>query len=160
MQSINSPFVFALPASHVPESIPTTVYRVHRPSAQTKYSFASGFRSKNQTTILNQLSMLNNFALAHLHGQTNISSPFISVYDDQAHAERMAIYLSNKFGEEMTVVAVDTRHFARGPVFRAADLLGGKDVEMAATDSEIHRGEYLIMYKIPPQAIRTETAVG
>jgi hypothetical protein len=27
------------------------------------------------------------------------------------------------WGEEVLLVSVDTRHFARGPVFRAADLL-------------------------------------
>ncbi len=27
------------------------------------------------------------------------------------------------WGEEVLIVSVDTRHFARGPVFRAADLL-------------------------------------
>lgn len=70
------------------------------------------------------------------------------------------MYMSEKYGEETTVVAVDTRHFARGPIFRAADLLAGRESEMTLEEWEIHQGEYLVMYKIPAQAIRTETAVG
>lgn len=58
------------------------------------------------------------------------------------------------------MVKVDTRHFARGPVFRAADLLAGREGEMTAEERELHRGEYLIMYRIPAQAIVIETKVG
>lgn len=72
----------------------------------------------------------------------------------------MAHFMSERYGEETTVVAVDTRHFARGPIFRAADLLIGKEAELSMAEWELHQGEYLIMYKIPPQAIRTEMAVG
>jgi hypothetical protein len=99
------------------------VYRIHRPSAQTRYSFSTGFSAKNHTTILNYTSALSRFGLAHLNQQTNISSPFISVYDNLAHAEQVAKHWADKWGEEVLVVSVDTRHFARGPVFRAADLL-------------------------------------
>lgn len=35
----------------------------------------------------------------------------------------MAKHWAEKWDEEVLVVSVDTRHFARGPVFRAADLL-------------------------------------
>lgn len=99
------------------------MYRIHRASAQTRYSFSTGFAAKNQTTILNYTSALSRFGLAHLTQQTNISSPFISVYDCLAHAENVAQYLAEKWSEEVLVVSVDTGHFARGPVFRAADLL-------------------------------------
>lgn len=99
------------------------MYRVQRTIAQTRYSFSTGFTAKNQTTILNYTSALSRFGLAHLNRQTNISSPFISVYDDLSHAENVAKYLAETFSEEVLVVSVDTRHFARGPVFRAADLL-------------------------------------
>lgn len=58
------------------------------------------------------------------------------------------------------MVKIDTRHLARGPVFRAADLLEEKEGEIDESERELHRGEYLIMYKIPPQAIRDETLVG
>lgn len=52
---------------------------------------------------------------------------------------------------------VDTRHLARGPVFRAVDLLkeGGKGEE----GEGLHEGEYLVMYRIPMQAVRGQTAV-
>lgn len=81
------------------------------------------FHAKNQTTILSCASALSRFGLAHLHQQTNVSSPFISVYNKLSHAEQVAQYLAERWAEEVLVVSVDTRHFARGPVFRAADLL-------------------------------------
>ncbi|KAF2017051.1 hypothetical protein BU24DRAFT_420078 [Aaosphaeria arxii CBS 175.79] len=150
------------PTSPPPTSVPDLVFRVHRPGAQTRYSFGTGFRSKNQTTILNQLANLSQFALAHLLGQTNISSPLISVYDNQAHAEYIAQRYAQMYNEETLVVTIDTKYFARGPVFRAADLLAGRDENSALSEWEelLHRGEYLIMYKIPPQAVRVEVKVG
>ncbi|KAG9205208.1 hypothetical protein G6514_008785 [Epicoccum nigrum] len=141
-----------------PPTIPSLVYRIHRPSAQTRYSFSTGFSAKNHTTILNYTSALSRFGLAHLNQQTNISSPFISVYDNLAHAEQVAKHWADKWGEEVLVVSVDTRHFARGPVFRAADLL--KDAATGKADEWLHWGEYLVMYRIPAQAIRDQTPVG
>ncbi|KAF2624134.1 hypothetical protein BU25DRAFT_399327 [Macroventuria anomochaeta] len=156
--------LFTQPATQLPPSpssspitIPPLVYRIHRASAQTHYSFSTGFSAKNQTTILNYTSALSRFGLAHLYQQTNISSPFISVYDSLPHAENVAKHWADKWGEEVLVVTVDTRHFARGPVFRAADLL--KDAS-GAKDECLHWGEYLVMYRIPAQAIRDQTPVG
>jgi hypothetical protein len=147
-----------------PTIIPLLVYRVHRASAQTRYAFGTGFSSKNQTTIVNYTSGLSRFGVAHLHRQTNISSPFISVYDTLSHAESVAKQFSQKYGEDTFVVTIDTRHLARGPVFRAADLLkdtddsksGDKDLVM---ENWLHWGEYLVMYRIPAQAIRDQTPV-
>lgn len=52
---------------------------------------------------------------------------------------------------------VDTCHFARGPVWRAEDVLRrqgqGKENEWQ------HQGEYLVMYKVPKQAIVNETVM-
>lgn len=138
-----------------PTSIPSLVYRVHRTSAQTRYAFSTGFSAKNQTTIVNYTSALSRFGLAHLNHQTNISSPFISVYDDLAHAEAVAKHFADKYKEDTLVVTVDTRHLARGPVFRAADLLEKESGE----ESWLHYGEYLVMYRIPAQAIRDQTPV-
>ncbi|KAF1938884.1 hypothetical protein EJ02DRAFT_514215 [Clathrospora elynae] len=153
-----------------PTAIPPIVYRVHRTTSQTRYTFANGFSAKNQTTILSYTSALSRFGLAHLNQQTNISSPFISVYDNLAHAEAVAKYFGEKYGEDTWVVSVDTQHFARGPVFRAVDLLreggaegggvGGKGKGEGGNGGEwLHRGEYLVMYRIPPQAIRDQTPV-
>jgi hypothetical protein len=121
-----------------------------------------GFRSKNQTTIVNQTSILCTFGIGHLSGATNISSPLISVYDSYEQAEKIALYFATKYEEETWVVKIDTRHLARGPVFRAADLLAEKEAagELTEVDRELHKGEYLIMYKIPPQAVRDETRIG
>jgi hypothetical protein len=160
MQSFRHPSFSGPSSDERPTSIPAYVYRVHRPGAQTRYSFGEGFRAKNQTTIVNYTSGLRRFAMAHLSGATNISSPLISVYDNQAQAERIAHHLSQKNGQETLVVKIDTRHFARGPVFRAADFLKEVEAEMSPGERELHRGEYLIMYKIPPQAIVVETPVG
>ncbi|KAF1852030.1 uncharacterized protein K460DRAFT_362799 [Cucurbitaria berberidis CBS 394.84] len=150
-------------APSAPTAIPPLVYRVHHASAQTRYAFSTGFSAKNQTTVLNYTSALSRFGLAHLHHQTNISSPFISVYDSRTHAENVAKHWTKEMGEDTFVVTVDTRHFARGPVFRAADLLkdemvgGGKK---EGDDNEwLHWGEYLVMYRIPAQAIRDQTPV-
>ncbi|PVI06837.1 hypothetical protein DM02DRAFT_491944, partial [Periconia macrospinosa] len=118
-----------------------------------RYAFSTGFSAKNHTTILNYLSALSRFGLAHLTRQTNISSPFISVYDDKKHAEAVARYFAEVYEEDTVVVTVDTRYFARGPVFRAVDLVEG-------SKGWLHWGEYLVMYRIPPQAIRDETVVG
>ena len=149
-----------------PTGIPPLVYRVHRANAQTRYSFATGFSAKNQTTILNYTSALSRFGLAHLFQQTNISSPFISVYDNLSHAEKVAKHWATKYGEETWVVTVDTRQFARGPVFRAVDLLKGNEWDMGKAgkggkdDEWLHWGEYLVMYRVPAQAIRDQTPVG
>jgi hypothetical protein len=92
-----------------------------------------------------------------LHHQTNISSPFISVYDNLSHAESVAKHFTQKYGEDTFVVTVDTRHLARGPVFRAVDLL--KNSGAKEGDDWLHCGEYLVMYRIPAQAVRDQTPV-
>lgn len=163
----------ATPPPPPPTSVPALVYRVHRTTAQTRYNFSTGFTAKNQTTIVNYPSCLSRFGLAHLTRQTNISSPFISVYDNLTHAEAVAKHFADRYKEDTFVVTVDTRHLARGPVFRAADLLAegagadGKTVakrrdSSARCDEEedwLHYGEYLLMYRIPAQAIRDQTPV-
>ena len=138
-----------------PTSLPPFVYRVHRSRAQTYYDFSTGFRAKNQTTIVNLESVLLRFGLAHLKHQTNISSPFISVYNDHAHAEAVARYFANLYHEDTWVVTIDTNHLSRGPVFWAANLLAGQ--ELSDTEKWLHAGEYLCLYRISPQAIRDET---
>ncbi|KAF2470598.1 uncharacterized protein BDR25DRAFT_198431, partial [Lindgomyces ingoldianus] len=125
------------------------------PGSQTRYSFSEGFRAKNQTTILNYTSILTDFGIKHLYRQTNISSPLISVYTDESHARNVALAFSRKYGAGCMVVGIDTGHLARGPVFRAADLL--KDREVTPEQSWLHYSEYLVMYRIPAQAIREET---
>ncbi|RAR01558.1 hypothetical protein DDE82_006440 [Stemphylium lycopersici] len=162
----SSPLSPSSPAS-APTAIPPLVYRVHRTTSQTRYSFSTGFSAKNQTTIVNYTSALSRFGLAHLYQQTNISSPFISVYDNLAHAEAVARHFGERYTEDTWVVTVDPAHFARGPVFRAADLLkdGGEDVGgkkgkgVGEIDEWLHWGEYLVMYRIPAQAIRDQTPV-
>jgi hypothetical protein len=144
-------------STSAPATIPLLVYRVHRASAQTRYAFSTGFSAKNQTTILNYTSALSRFGVAHLNQQTNISSPFISVFDNLTHAENVAKDFAHIYGEDTFVVTVDTRHLARGPVFRAADLL--KDGKSDEQSEWLHWGEYLVMYRIPAQAIRDQTPV-
>ncbi|KAJ4381404.1 hypothetical protein N0V86_003755 [Didymella sp. IMI 355093] len=138
--------LFAQPATQIPPTpsspptnIPPIVYRVHRLNAQTRYSFAAGFSAKNQTTILNYTSALSRFGLAHLCQQTNISSPFISVYDNLQHAENVAQHWAEKWGEEVLVVS---------------------NASASEADEWLHWGEYLIMYRIPAQAIRDQTPIG
>ncbi|KAH9865227.1 hypothetical protein IAQ61_009174 [Plenodomus lingam] len=90
-------------ATPTPRSIPPLVYRIHHPSSQTRYSFSTGFSAKNQTTILAFSPPLLRFGLAHLHQQTNISSPFISVYDDLAHAEHVARWMAAAWAEDVWI---------------------------------------------------------
>jgi hypothetical protein len=76
----------------------------------------------------------------------------------------VAKHFGERYGENTWVVTVDTRHFARGPVFRAADLLKDVDVSVGGGkgkegDEWLHWGEYLVMYRIPAQAIRDQTPV-
>ncbi|KAH5402908.1 hypothetical protein HBI23_192090 [Parastagonospora nodorum] len=138
-----------------PASIPALLYRVHHTSAQTQYSFSTGFRAKNQSTVLCGTTPLARFGLAHLHHQTNISSPFISMYDNLARAEQVALYFEQKYpGEEVWIVTIDTKHLAWGPVFRAADILKG---EADNRQGWVHEGEYLVLYTVPKQAVRVET---
>jgi len=141
-----------------PSQIPLRVYRVDRPGSQTRYSYGTGFSAKNHTTILNSPLLVERFGNAHLNEQTNISSPLISVYDNLAHAERVAHYLASKHGEHTKVVTIDTSRWARGPVFRAMDILKGR--ELTLEESLLHHGEYMVMYNIPREAIITETPVG
>lgn len=96
------------------------------------------------------------------------------MFDNLAHAEAVARYFGERYAEDTWVVTVDPAHFARGPVFRAADLLreeargeiertnnskrkgkGAGDV----ADEWLHWGEYLVMYRIPAQAIRDQTPI-
>jgi hypothetical protein len=162
MPSLRNPS-FSTPPPPPPTKLPPTVYRIHHPSAQTRYGFGEGFRSKNQTTIINQVSILHTFGRAHLFKQTNISSPFISVYTSQTQAERVARWFAQQCREEVILVTIDTEHLARGPVFRADDLIeslrttGKLEVELSQEEVELHRNEYLLMYKIPPQALINET---
>ncbi|KAF2258746.1 hypothetical protein CC78DRAFT_593994 [Lojkania enalia] len=143
-----------------PARIPSSVYRVQHAKMQTLYAFAAGFRSKNRSTILNERTLLGTFSVAHLTRQTNISSPFISVYDSLPHAEAVAEMWSGKCGEQCFVVTIDTNYLARGPVFRAADLLGERESEMSEEERWLHKGEYLFLYRIPAEAIRVQTPVG
>jgi hypothetical protein len=79
------------------------------------------------------------------------------VYDNLPAAERLAQVLKDRFvGEEVWIVEVDTRHLARGPVFRAADLLTGGEGD---SEGWVHEGEYLVMYRIPMQAVRGQTVI-
>ncbi|KAF1977796.1 hypothetical protein BU23DRAFT_499708 [Bimuria novae-zelandiae CBS 107.79] len=139
-----------------PKSIPPYVYRVHRNRAQTQYDFSRGFRAKNQTTIINFNTIVSRFGLAHLNQQTNISSPFISVYVSQAHAEAVARYFAQMYDEDTWVVTIDTNHLSRGPIFWAANILAGQEL---TTPLWLHEGEYLCLYRISPQAIRDQTPV-
>ncbi|KAF2114695.1 hypothetical protein BDV96DRAFT_522445, partial [Lophiotrema nucula] len=157
------PFVSPTPAYYAPQPpaqpstpkvIPQSVYRVQHTKMQTKYSFSEGFRAKNQTTILNQCSNLSNFGVAHLNHQTNISSPFISVYASQCHAYSIAEQMARNLGEKVSVVEVDTGYLARGPVFRAEDVIGERIAQWGEEERRLHHTEYLIMYRIPAQAIR------
>lgn len=79
------------------------------------------------------------------------------MYDNLAQAENVAKHFVQKYGEDTFVVTIDTRHLARGPVFRAADLL--KDGKGDEQSEWRHWGEYLVMYRIPAQAIRDQTPV-
>jgi hypothetical protein len=81
------------------------------------------------------------------------------VYDNLTHAEAVAKHFGEKFGEDTWVVTVDTRHFARGPVFRAADLLKDGEGKLKEGDEWLHWGEYLVMYRVPAQAIRGQTPI-
>lgn len=87
--------------------------------------------------------------------------------------------LAKRWQEDVWVICVDTRYLARGPVFRAVDLLregdgdgggegqagkGRRDSARGVAAEEgggewLHRGEYLVMYRIPAQAVRDETVV-
>ncbi|KAF2848744.1 hypothetical protein T440DRAFT_400506, partial [Plenodomus tracheiphilus IPT5] len=147
------------PTPSPPRSIPQLLYRIHRPTSQTRYSFATGFISKNQSTILSISTSVSRFGLAHLHQQTNISSPFISVYDDLAHAESVAGWMARMGGGEVVVVCVDSRYLGPGPVFRAEDLLRGEAGGGGGGGEWLHRGEYLVMYRIPVQAVRDQRVV-
>jgi hypothetical protein len=126
---------------------------------QTRYSFSTGFASKNQSTILSQNAQLKAFGLAHLNQQTNISSPLISVYDSYAHAEAVAKRWAEIKGRCL-LVEVDTKHLARGPVLRASDLLKEEGKGRESEVDSVHKGELLVMYRIPAQAIRMETPFG
>jgi hypothetical protein len=162
MQSFRSASLSSTASDYnpTPTSIPARVYRVNRPGSQTRYTYGTGFTAKNHTTILNSPLLVDRFGNAHLNEQTNISSPLISVYDNLAHAELVAHYLAKKHGERTTVVTIDTSRWARGPVFRAADILRNRGEELSAENRFMHQGEYLVMYNIPREAIVTETPVG
>lgn len=132
--------------------VPRHVYRVHRPSSQTSYTPHDGFRARNNSTQIKAPSALSKFGLAHIFCQTNISSPFISVYDNQAHAEAVAKKFAYDYREDTFVVTVDTLHLCRGPIFRVANLLEGVGLGVAPEEAWRHAGEYLVMYRIPAEA--------
>lgn len=155
------PFAPTFPPGHnsdiVPVQVPSVVYRVHRAGSQTRYSWGTGFAAKNQTTIVNYPSIRDRFGLAHLNQQTNISSPFVSVYRSLSHAEAVARFFAERHNEDTYVVTIDTNHLPRGPVFWAASILQGQ--MLSPEERWLHEGEYLVMYRIGPQAIRDETLI-
>lgn len=57
------------------------------------------------------------------------------------------------------MVTIDTSRWARGPVFRAADILRNRGEELSAEGRFLHQGEYMVMYNIPREAIVTETPI-
>ncbi|KAF2190784.1 hypothetical protein K469DRAFT_560036 [Zopfia rhizophila CBS 207.26] len=149
-------------------TLPHLVYRVDYPTAQTTYNPSSGFRAKNQTTILSTTFTLKTTLIPHLTWATNRSSPFISVFSSKSHAEQWARHLSaQKGGMRCYVLTINTRMLGRGPVFRAEDWVGevveggeGMGGRELTEWSWNHEGEYLIMYKIPKEAIVDELDVG
>jgi hypothetical protein len=144
------------PSNLASPKFPPFFYRVQRAGAQTEYDFSTGFRAKNLTTIIDGLCRLDRFGLAHLR-QTDISSPFISVYCSHAHAQEVACYFARLYKEDTLVVTIDTNHLSRGPVFWAAHLLESQEL----TDKQkwLHDGECLLMYWITREAIRNQTLV-
>ncbi|KAF2200522.1 hypothetical protein GQ43DRAFT_70119 [Delitschia confertaspora ATCC 74209] len=140
-----------------PTAVPRTVYRVDYMSSQTTFNKTDGFRARNQTTIINTPSTLQKYAMPHLAWQTNFSSPFISVFADKQHAERWARTFAEKNGDKCYVVSVDTTKLARGPIFRAADLLA--DVELSPAEESMHFSEYLVLHRIPGMALIEEIIV-
>ncbi|KAF2745954.1 hypothetical protein M011DRAFT_128070 [Sporormia fimetaria CBS 119925] len=141
-----------------PSCLPPYVYRLHFPTSQTKYpDETGGFRSKNQSTHPQRLDRARTFATAHLKGQTNVSSPFVSVFDNLNHAKTMALSYAQHLDMEITLVTIDTTRLARGPIFRAQDVLRPSD---AGWDHPMHKGEYLLLHRVPGHACVEEMYVG
>jgi hypothetical protein len=142
-----------------PTVVPKTVYRVDYSGSQTTFSPTAGFLARNQSTIINTPQQIQRFAIPHLLWQSNISSPFISVFADKEHAERWARDLAerNNSNSLYYVVAIDTEKLARGPIFRAADILAGR--VLSEMEEGLHFSEYLVLHRIPGQALREEIIV-
>jgi hypothetical protein len=137
--------------------LPQYLYRVHRTGAQTYYDFSHGFKAKFQKAILSHKMDTDRQARDHLTGRTNIASPFISAYADASRAEAVAKYFADKYQTNTSVVKINTQHLARGPIWRAIDILAG--VTLNSMDHWLHEGEYLIFLKVPPEAIVSETFI-
>lgn len=154
---MESPTSLTIPTSptSTPPNIPPFVYRVQLPNSRTSYAFNLGLRAKNQTTILNTTSLISQFTLAHINAQTNVSSPLIALYDNFAHAERVASYFAEKLGCQVKVVTIDTKYLGRGPVFWARDIIKERE-----KTEWLHSGELLVTYQIPVRALTAETPVG
>jgi hypothetical protein len=72
----------------------------------------------------------------------------------------VAHYLAQRDGCEMVIVTICTQRLGRGPVIRAADYLQYTKMTVERSEFEmLHRGEYLLQYTIPPEAIVAERRV-
>ncbi|OCK83215.1 hypothetical protein K432DRAFT_402201 [Lepidopterella palustris CBS 459.81] len=141
-----------------PANLPSIVYRVDYEGSQTSFSPTKGFCASNTRAVIATTPQLHFFASAHFNWASNISSPFISVFADNNHAERWARGFSERNGgKKCYVVRIDTAALGRGPIFRAADLLtAGVESPMHLSQ---HFSEYLIMYRIPITALVDEIIV-
>ncbi|OCL03178.1 hypothetical protein AOQ84DRAFT_227877 [Glonium stellatum] len=142
----------------VPTSIPSALYRVDYPGSQTSFSPTEGFRARNMHTIIANVQQLHFYASAHFNWASNISSPFISVFADRTRAEHWACGFSEgDGGKECYVVAISTAALGRGPIFRAADLIGA-GVQSPIVASQ-HWSEYLVLYRVPVAALINEIVI-
>ena len=55
-------------------------------------------------------------------------------------------------------MAIDTERLARGPVFRAKDVLDGNE-GLREEERWAHYSEYLVLHRIPGQAVIDEDVV-
>lgn len=143
------------PPSPSHAALPPFVYRVQVPKSRTAYAFNTGLRAKNQTTILNTTRLISQFTLAHINEQTNISSPLIALYDNQAHAERVAYLWAERLQCQVMLITIDTKYLGRGPVFWARDIIHDRE-----KTEWLHTGELLVTYQVPVRALLNEVPIG
>jgi hypothetical protein len=95
----------------------------------------------------------------HLNWQSEIASPFISVFDDEDHARNWALAWSMAHNDEECTIYEIAPGSLHGEcwVFEADELIQELDLVVPAHVNV--EGEYLVLHNIPMEAVRGEWEV-
>jgi hypothetical protein len=145
-------------------ALPHRLYRVDYPGSQTIFSDKDGFRAADTTTLYSKdkPNVFKEAVVKHLDWNYRGTSPFISLFSDQEHAQNWACkepWRSKYTGEgtpkdSWTLCVIDPAELSETFVFQLKRLEVCLDFKIPNNARQNERsGEYLCLHKIPITAI-------